>query len=265
MTKQLLVAITIVFTVRLAAQVREVQTRENDSRPLETAAETLERTYGWIVTYEDPPYVFSLDTDDVSESICRSNCDQIEHRTLVPRSTPYVYMLDEDKAKEGELGAPTVIAALLDAHNRSGNPGKFRALAVRVPGGPMVFHIVPYEMRDEHGQSKAYTPLLDTRITIAPGKRSLEAILNEIEAKLQAATGVEFVTAAIGSNYLTQTAVDFDAQNEVARDVLRRLLIEKSGPSSWLMMCDPSAFHKICSLNVHRVQLATRTAAPGRD
>ena len=200
--------------------IRQIQTREGDRRPLETAAETVERTYGWIVTYEDVPYMFSGDTDDVSDSICRSNCDQIEHRTLVPRSTPYAYSLDENKAKEGELGAPVVIAALLDAHNRSGNPGKFHALAVRVPGGPMVFHLIPHEMRDEHGQPKAYRPLLDTRITLSPGKRSLDAILDEIEAKLQAATGVEFMTAPNGLKLFGENGGGFEARGEAGGGAL---------------------------------------------
>src|SRR5262245_60382762 len=42
----------------------------NDQRPVALAAETLEKKYGWIITYEDPPYNES-ELVDVTDKVRR--------------------------------------------------------------------------------------------------------------------------------------------------------------------------------------------------
>jgi len=43
----------------------------NGARPVKLAAETLEKKYGWIITYEDPPYVHETELVDVTEKVRR--------------------------------------------------------------------------------------------------------------------------------------------------------------------------------------------------
>jgi hypothetical protein len=43
----------------------------NGARPVKLAAETLEKKYGWIITYEDPPYAHESELIDVTEKVRR--------------------------------------------------------------------------------------------------------------------------------------------------------------------------------------------------
>lgn len=243
------IAIAIPFVV--AAQVGEIQVGVKTRRPLSEAADLLEAKYGWIVTYEDMPVV-GKDVQDIT-ALSRPLTPNAPYRTLIPLGIPFAFSLDESKAAEGEVGAPAVIATIVDAYNHSGNPGQFHAIAARVPGGPMVFHLVPSEGRDAQGRPTPYTPLLDTRISLPAGKRSLDKILREIGQQLKLVTGVQADAGSYASNYLQQTEVEGGATNEVLRDLLRRLLVQNPGgrPLSWWLFCDPHG--DLCPRNVHFV------------
>ena len=58
----------------------------NDPRPVALAAETLEKKYGWIVTYEDPPYAYDGDLVDVTEKV-RKDLDKFK-----PGEAPRVFI-----------------------------------------------------------------------------------------------------------------------------------------------------------------------------
>jgi hypothetical protein len=244
--------IAIAIPLRLGAQVSDVRLGDKTHRPLSEAADLFESKFGWIVTYEDVA-VAGADVAD-STALARPRTPNTAYRTLVPTGLPFAFVLDEGKATEpDQVGAPAVISTVLDAYNKSGNPGQFQAIAMRVPGGRVVYRLIPSKMRDDHGQLAPYTPLLDSRITLPSRKRSLYEFFDEISRQLKIATGVRFDWGPYALNYLMQTYVDSEAKNEVARDVLRRVLIEKTAqrPLSWWMFCDPHG--QLCSLNVHEV------------
>ena len=60
----------------------------NDPRPVACAAETLEKKYGWTITYEDPPYVHESELVDVTDKV-RRDLDKFEPgkapRVLIPK------------------------------------------------------------------------------------------------------------------------------------------------------------------------------------
>jgi len=57
------------------------------SRPIANAVETLERKYGWVITYEDPEYQNLSDFKDVTAAVrpAASFSDTREERVIVPR------------------------------------------------------------------------------------------------------------------------------------------------------------------------------------
>jgi hypothetical protein len=65
-------------------------------------------------------------------------------------------------------------------------------------------------------------------------------------------TGVPLVAdSPTHTNYFARTQIDDGEQNEVARDVLRRVLIDRTGPPcSWNMKCKGGWG---CVLNPHQV------------
>jgi len=247
---RLLLSVLLVLTAgHLLAQQREF--RFNDSRPLGKAAQDLEAAYGWIVTYEDVP-VFGPDAKDVTAEVRKDHNANAPNRIIGPNGSPFGFTVDEAEAKQpGQLGVGKVIATLLDAYHHSSNPGKFDALVTRA-GGRLVVHLVPIEIRDEHGKPSPYRSPLDLRISLPLARRSISTTLDQIGAKIQEASGVHFdANMAIASNYFIQTQVEEGAKDEIARDVLRRLLIEDTGrPFSWGMFCQPAWG---CSLNPHLV------------
>jgi hypothetical protein len=235
--------------VDLVAQQHEF--RFDGARPLGKAAQELEEQYGWIVTYEDVP-VFGADTKDVTAEVRKDHDATAKNRIIVPRGSPFGFAVDEKHAREpGQIGAGRVVANLLEAYHRSRNPGKFQGLVTRA-GGRLVFHLVPIEIRDEHGQPAAYRSPLEARISVPFAKRSIHRLLDEIGARISEASGVHVdANSAIASNYFIQTQIEDGAKDEVARDVLRRVLIEDTGrPFSWRMFCETGWG---CALNPHLV------------
>src|SRR5215469_10403415 len=100
-----------------------------DPRPLAKAIEVLEGRYGWVITYEDPRYVYSSEIKDVTLSV-RRDLDRFKPgqapRVLIPKGGRLAF--DYDVKSETNLpGNPrTVVQELLKAHAASDNAGRFR-------------------------------------------------------------------------------------------------------------------------------------------
>jgi hypothetical protein len=247
----LMTALFVSAATRLAGQEAPRQFWFDDPRPLAQATIALEHTYGWIVTYEDVP-VMGADAKDVTAEVRKDHDANAKTRIIVPNGKPFAFTVDDRQARQpAQMGAGAVIASLLDAYHRSGNPGRFRALVARA-GGRLVFHVVPFESRDVQGQSIAYRSPLDARISVPRARRPLGTLLALIGEKIEEVSGVRVATTtALASNYFIQTEVEEGAQDEIARDVLRRVLIEDTGQAfSWTMRCQQGFG---CSLNPHLV------------
>src|SRR5262245_56284081 len=136
------------FAIRAQLQQSGPVRFEHTRRPLSEGADLLESRFGWVVTYEDVPVV-GVEVEDITAKVRPLEPDR-PNRTLIPKAQPFIFQLDEATANQpGGVGAPAVIAALVAAYNASGNPGQFRAVAVRVPNGRMVFHVVPFQKHNE--------------------------------------------------------------------------------------------------------------------
>jgi hypothetical protein len=92
------------------------------------------------------------------------------------------------------------------------------------------------------------------RISLPFARRSLDRLLDEIGARISEASGVHVdANTGVACNYCIQTQIEDGATNEVARDVLRRVLIEDTGrPFSWRMYCETGWG---CALNPHAVSV----------
>jgi hypothetical protein len=244
----------LAFFLVLAGGHRLAQPREflfDVPRPLGRAAQDLEAAYGWIVTYEDVP-VFGADANDVTGEVRKDHDANAANRIIVPNGSPFGLTVDEGEPRQpGQVGVGKVIASMLDAYHHSDNPGRFEALVTRA-GGRLVVHLVPIEIRDEHGKPLPYRSTLETRISFPVARRSISTTLDEIGKKIWEASGVHLAAnPANASNYFIQTQIEEGAKDEIARDVLRRVLIEDTGrPFSWSMFCQPGWG---CALNPHLV------------
>lgn len=214
-------------------------------RPMDSAAITLAREFGIAVSVEDPPYIYLEDVQDVTAAARRNNPPR---RLLVPKGGRL-----EISFSLGENGAPRDLKVLLQ--DLAGKANALLPFAYTVLRDGDRFVVVPTRTRDGNGQLITIERLLDLRVTIPAGTRSIAASAQLMAKALEARTGsrVSCCQAAVAGLPWGMAEVAFEAKNEPARRVLARL-IEADSPGQsdrifWLQRCDPLP-SGWCSINL---------------
>jgi hypothetical protein len=238
----------------VSAQVAQPTSRIslNDPRPLMKAADLVERRYGIPISYEDPEYLYEGD-------IHRGNVSEVadpEYRRLHPNASfvrPVDGALNIDfsnttKATTSVLG---LLTGLASQHSNNGNPGRFRVAQL---GTGIV--IVPTEARSNAGVWTPSRTVLDFRIGFPTSSRSGDNTLAVFCQAVSLASGMAVVRGG-GPNELQNLAVTIGANNEVARDVLVKILATlqwadgTTAPISrrvWRLLYSPSEHNYVLSL-----------------
>jgi hypothetical protein len=241
-TSSAVLLVSLLTAGRLIGQTPATEFWFDDGRPLAKAALQLERQFGWIITYEEPPYHFAADIRDVTAIVRK---DKSPAKVLVPNGTPFGLSLDE--STRGQTPDPkAVLHALVQAYATSGNPGAFRVVAA-----PPMFHLAPVAMRDVRGLTMAHSAVLDTPISLPAGRMSLFLVIKEIASAITKATGVTVIPGMMPLNFMIQTEVEAGATNLPARSVLRRILLESGRSLSWQFFSSPTTGQYF--LNIHSV------------
>ena len=214
-------------------------------RPLATMIQNLETRFGWAITYEDPPYVHSSETVDVTSSVRRDG--KSSPKVLAPLGGGFAFTLPPKTAQQYQPAA--VLNALIDQYNRSGNPGNFRLLKT-----DDVYHVVPTLARDEAAAIRTYRSILDRTITIPDGERDGLEMLDLIVKTTGAAgePGLRMGTVPI-QPALMKVKVTGGASREDARSVLLRTLNATKLRLAWRILCKPGKGEP-CYFNVHVVR-----------
>lgn len=209
----------------------------NSPRPVDSAAQTLAQDFGIRINVEDPPYLFKDDVKDVTASVRRDG--KTEPRVLIPKGGRLE--LHFAVGPEGRpADASTVVRSLVDAANAR-FPFEYR---LDVDGD--WFSIVATHTRDANGRIVAITPLLDRHVTIPGGSRKILESANMMAEALAAQTGLRVTCcqSVFGGFPWGMREIYFEAQDEPARSVLKRLLVAASGNQPnrdyWLQRCDPT-------------------------
>lgn len=210
----LLVACTASFAADVSST--EEQLSISDPRPVAKALEVLSQRHAIAITYEDPPYAFERDLQDVTATVARSPV-QPGHRVLVPRGG--TIQLTYPVSASGKLEDPdAVIRKVLDTHAATGGGTHFRLIQ-----DEYVFHVVPVSMRNSAGAWVELRPLLETPITVPvrprTGTQIVDAICNALSTdKVHVAVGMA-PESALASEQVVEGGT-----NEPARDILSRSL-----------------------------------------
>jgi hypothetical protein len=179
----------------------------NEVMPLFRAADLLQRRYGVPISYEDPPYEFS---------------DEIEHppylsHGMVPRAGRLTVDLSPPLTSPEPSTVATLLQGLVEQHARNGNPGQFKV--IQTAAG---LAIVAAAVRDSSGALLPYRSPLDARISFPEMERSAH---DAVAAFLEATADASGKKLALGEDrVLKWQEVRIGANNEVARDVLARML-----------------------------------------
>lgn len=228
----------------LTAQEGErVSISANEGRPLKAVVMEVEQRFGWIVTYEDPAYLFAPEIKD--ERHLRRDGKDLPR--LVPRGGPFTFSYTLPPS--GATGSPqdALLSALLDQYHQSGYAGTFR-----LERTGLTYHIVPAMARDETGVRRPYGSILDRRISLPDREVNGFEMFASIVAAVKERGEPRLELGLVPIAGLGQIRIRSAADDESARSVLVRMLASIHPRLSWQLLCSPGDGES-CYLNIHEV------------
>jgi hypothetical protein len=223
---------------------KEVILTANSWDPVYAIGATLADRYGINISVESPQWAFPGDTEDVAIADPQFSAQH--------RNAHYLIM----KRHNVEVGfspvgnpAPNDVSHLLSQVAEAAN--KEMPYFYRLDAHDDEYVLVPTKIRSSSGEVEDAQPLLDRRVTIPPASRSIAEHARIMADQLSEQTGLNISCCqmlASGVNW-GLAEVPFQAENEPARDVLRRLIrLERQENSQapnrhpdydhWAVRCD---------------------------
>jgi hypothetical protein len=230
------------------------QFQAGSARPLLDVIRELRGQHGWLITYEEGPYL--------SNSI-RMNREKL----LAPSMSPVLYKLDSLSATRANQYSLQEKASrmrkLVTEQNASMSIGAFR----EIPDGRYIY-VEPYLWSND-GIARGYTSLLQTAVTLKPITEyaTLAAVLNDIISQVRVARNVSISVGMIPGNVFLLQQPLFDIKPGVsARDALINLFSQanRKFPTPitenfcWELVYDPNS--KGYFFNVVTVHLTERSS-----
>jgi len=212
-------------------------------RPVDSAAKTLAVKYGIVINSEDPPYLFAGDMKDVTAEAGRT----MRAGFHVPKGG----RLEVRFAVKPD-GTPQDPGALLQALIDAANVRFSFSYKLDIDGD--AYTLIPTTTRDVQGRLIDVPALLDRKITIPLGTRSVAEHAKLMAEALSAQTGfnVSCCQAFVAGIPWGMETVSFEASDEPVRNVLRRLIRSVKGRYYYLERCDAvqPGRQTWCSINV---------------
>jgi hypothetical protein len=235
---------------RLAAQEGgRVSISVDEGRPLKAVVMELEQRFGWIVTYEDPAYLFASDIQDMRQF----RNDGKDLPLLAPRGGPFTFSYTLRQSDRTRSSQEAVLGALLDQYHRTGYPGRFRLVRTGV-----VYHVVPTMTRDETGVFRPYGSILDRRISLPDREVDGMEMLESIEAAVRRGGDERLRVGTFLTGMFLQAGVRSGAHDESVRSVLLRMFASFNRRLSWRLLCGPARGTGMCNLGIYEVRPVSR-------
>jgi hypothetical protein len=247
---ELLIGLGILSSAILAAQAVRSPESISSPRPLADEARRVQRLFGKVVTYEDPLWRWSGDSEPKGQGFL------LKYLSFVRPA---------DSGDDPQL----ILNRTLDEYHRQTNGPRFAVLTSR-----WGLHIVPTQVHDENGQLVEAVNPLDARITVPVEARTATqhfvAVLSQVS--LAAGIGMEFspdtVTLTPGFDpFEAHFGADpirfpWGTSGTVARDAIVDLLDRSATTYSWSLGCEPGHSTK-CYFSLGEIQI-TVTGTNGR-
>lgn len=207
----------------------------NGNRPVALAAEILEKKYGWLITYEDPPYAHESDLVDVTEKV-RRDLDRFKPghapKVFVPKGGELAFDYLVDSANKRPADSAVVVQELLDAYAVA-NPGIFR-----LDRDGQRLHIVANAAKNTDGVLVPHRSVFDVPITVQLQKRNGLQLLDAICAAVTEASGTRVLLASAPLTLFHNSQTEAGVKDQRARDFLTRQLDDITGRPklSWQLL-----------------------------
>jgi len=233
----------IVLCLGLASpQPSQVSINVRGPRPLAEAAVELERQLGATVTYEDPPYEYAEDIEDVTATVRKDG--DLSKRVFVPRSGPLVFGY-AIPAGAGADVREAAVRALTDTYNTASDGARFQVVALQP-----YLHIVPTMSRNAAGVLEGRRSLLDVTVSMPAQEKTLMEAVTDLLQRLTESNGVQVGIGSVPINLMLQTKTSTHADNENARAILQRFLGASDRQLSWHLTRGPGP-SALCVLNIY--------------
>jgi hypothetical protein len=196
-------------------------------RPLESVVYTFVQEYGWPITFEEAPLLYSGDIVDVTRNFT------LGRRALDPRGgrLEFSYQIGVDDAPPNDP-AP-VLRAAIEAYHRGGFPGQYELLSAEG-----YFHIVPTARANATGTPEPIQSPFDAVITIDGAGRPPELVVKELVQSVRSISGYQVVIGRTPFLPGEQPPIDQRFENAGARAVLRSIIRATGRLRIWYLMYD---------------------------
>jgi len=196
-------------------------------RPLDAVLTEL-KYFGVPLSYEEPTW---LSPDDVAPLVNFPDPrnQRLNPNVIGPAPASLLLQFQVDAATKMHLRTPIdqLLRDVVARHNAAGNPGEFRVIDL---GRGQGYSIVPVAAKSNGQMVSARSPL-DVRITLETKERTALESFNALTVAVSQASGMPIVAfemamgGVISENHV-EPVYKFGANNEVAREVLTRLLYQ---------------------------------------
>ena len=203
----------------------------NAPRPLDGILSALAHQHGWHINYEDPQYGRSDTVDDTAPSCLEEHPNG--RRVYAIAGGAFHVKIPIDGYFPDDL--MQILPPLIEAYNRSGNPGRFQLRVVSKNS----FDVIPTASGDG-----PQTPLLDTVMSFdATDDVGAYPTLRNFCEELSRKTGHTVVFGGFGpsENRLLQSHIQQHSINQPAREILRQMYKQVGSTDCWRLLYDPDS------------------------
>lgn len=254
----LFVAVCAVLLLGLATSASAQTLTTSNGRPIADGVQQIEKQYLVPITYEDTIYVSDQELDPKTHST------PVGIGTLSFNSKPAT---KNAPIEDREALASEALNDLLQKYKDAKGADMFTVTTT-----DEIIHVKATHFFDKSGHLEELTPFFDVPVSLSGRTRTGKELLTEVFEAVTAQTGqkIDFGTVDGG---LMAHQTNISADNEPARQVLDRLLIEVAGSPdeysrlppvrhevhgflAWRLLCDPLQQFG-CFFNAHRISPPT--------
>jgi hypothetical protein len=193
----------------------------NKPRGIMDILQQLEQTYGWRITYEDPPYESADDLVDAASSGYKAANPGAAF--LIPRPRLITISFEEPTDPKVVADKQAAIDAIIARAVQNGG-GSFTVLH----NGDFS-HVFPKAVKKTTGETSTLVPLLDTPVSLPAAMRTVGEAVEAVLSQVSRLRGMSIAEGTIPTNLFRNQTEMTEAHNEKARDVLVRFFEDANG------------------------------------
>jgi hypothetical protein len=217
----------------------------SSARPLADALDALQKKYGWMINYEDPQFVDKSDIVESSDK--RYVVSSSTGRPHTPNGTAFTVDFPAN-AVSGVPDAEKTLRIVIEAYNKSSNPGKFVLMSAEGR-----YDVVGVSAHGADGKMASQASPFDAKITLVAAtdeKPTIDALTSICEQ----AGKVSGQTIALGvfPRNLMARPISVSGSNLAARDLLVKALAATEHKVYWRLLYDVDTHGYFLNLHMQK-------------